>query len=85
MIGMVLDTPGQESMQSWPALETEDDMGSLLTLALVLLALWVVVNIVFGVVNFLVHVLLLVGAVLFLVWLFRKVTGRDSEPSEPTL
>lgn len=81
MIGMVLDTPGQESMQSWPALETEDDMGSLLTLALVLLALWVVVNIVFGVVNFLVHVLLLVGAVLFLVWLFRKVTGRDSEPT----
>ncbi len=56
-------------------------MGSILTLALVLLALWVVVNVVFGVVNFLVHVLLLVGAVLFLVWLFRKVTGRDSEPT----
>jgi len=56
-------------------------MGSILTLALVLLALWVVVNVVFGVVNFFVHVLLLVGAVLFLVWLFRKVTGRDSEPT----
>ena len=60
-------------------------MGSILTIALVLLAIWVIANVVFGVVGFVVHLLLVVGAVLFLVWLFRKMTGRDSEPNEPTL
>ncbi|HEU5207997.1 MAG TPA: hypothetical protein VFU06_01195 [Longimicrobiales bacterium] len=53
-------------------------MSSILTLALVLIALWVVAKIVFGVMGFLVHVLLLIGAVLFIVWIWRKMTGHGS-------
>ena len=46
-------------------------MRSILTLALVLIAIWIVAKIVFGLVGFMVHVLLFVGAVLFIIWLWR--------------
>jgi hypothetical protein len=50
---------------------------SILTLALVLIAIWIVAKIVFGLVGFMVHVLLFVGAVLFIIWLWRLLTGRN--------
>src|SRR5690606_41924519 len=55
----------------------EDCVRSILTLALVLIAIWIVAKIVFGLVGFMVHVLLCVGAVLFIIWLWRLLTGRN--------
>ena len=61
-------------------------MGTLLTLAVVLLVLWIVVTVFFEVAGLLVNLLLIIGAVMFVAWLWKKLTGRDStEPTDPTL
>lgn len=53
-------------------------MNTLLMLGLLLVGAWVVINLVFGVVGLLVHLLLLIGAVLFVVWAWKKLTGREN-------
>lgn len=61
-------------------------MSTLLTLAVVLLVLWIVVTVFFEVAGLLVNLLLLIGAVMFVAWLWKKLTGRDStEPTDTTL
>ncbi len=61
-------------------------MSTLLTLAVVLLVLWIVVTVFFEVAGLLVNLLLLIGAVMFIAWLWKKLTGRDStEPTDTTL
>ena len=61
-------------------------MSTLLTLAVVLLVLWIVVTVFFEVAGLLVNLLLLIGAVMFVVWLWKKLTGRNStEPTDTTL
>lgn len=57
---------------------TEDNVGTLLMMALLLVGLWVVVSLVFKVAGLLVHLLLLIGALLFVVWAWKKLTGRTS-------
>lgn len=47
-------------------------------MALLLVGLWVVVSLVFKVAGLLVHLLLLIGALLFVVWAWKKLTGRTS-------
>ncbi len=58
-------------------------MGTLLTLALLLVGLWLVVSLVFKVAGLLVHLLLLIGALLFVVWAWKKLTDRGA-PAGPT-
>ncbi|MHB1169562.1 MAG: hypothetical protein ACYC28_09820 [Longimicrobiales bacterium] len=61
-------------------------MSTLLTLAVVLLVLWIVVTVFFELAGLLVNLLLLIGAVMFVAWLWKKLTGRDStEPTDTTL
>ncbi len=49
-------------------------------LGLLLVGAWVVITLVFEVVGLLVHLLLLIGAVLFVVWAWKKVTGAGDHP-----
>lgn len=53
-------------------------MNNLLMLGLLLIGAWVVITLVFKVVGLLVNLLLLIGAVLFLVWAWQKLRGHDS-------
>jgi len=59
-------------------------MGSILTLAVVLLLIWIVVSLFFEVAGFLVNLILIIGAILFVVWMFRKLTGSDTGPTDTT-
>ena len=57
-------------------------MGSMMMLALVLIGLWVVAVLFFKVASFLVHVLLLIGAVLVIMALVRRF-GSSSKGAPP--
>lgn len=55
-------------------------MNTLLMLGLLLVGAWVVITLVFKVVGLLVHLLLLIGAILFVVWAWQKIRGADRTP-----
>lgn len=50
-------------------------MNTLLLLGLLLIGAWVVVALVLKVVGLFVHILLLLGAVLFVAWVWKKVSA----------
>lgn len=56
-------------------------MNSLLTLGLLLIGAWLVITLVFKVVGLLVNLLLLVGAILFLLWAWQKLRGDGGSRS----
>ena len=55
-------------------------MNTLLTMALLLVGAWIVVVLVFKMVGLLVNVLLLIGALLFVVWAWQKIRGPSGDP-----
>lgn len=58
-------------------------MGSMMMLAFVLIGLWVVAVLFFKVASFLVHVLLLIGAILVIMALVRRFSGSSKEAPPP--